>query len=777
MLNANCKPYLLAADLRSYAHGVSLLIAPDGSMYHIDHDPHALSALLSRCDGTNTVAKLTASDRSLHTILDTLEESACLSLHQPVARTAEWKRFAAGRAQMDGAIIAQTHLVLTGHTALAQLVAAYRSIHCFASVSIVDDGGLMAALDAHAPSELVLLALYCSEDAEALTRIDDLCEQRGIRWLSLRFAQDAAWLGPAIIPGQTASYRDLIDRRTMAAEDQVMLRALLAPPIAPEPDAPCTLGSPPELTWVITLLITELQRWIASAPCRLISAELHVDPLTQEQTSYPVLPHPRRDLGNDFAISAEKDIPVLLNARSGIITDLIELRHHPSIPPVFRTVQARLAQNPDWLNDPLSMSSFCDLTRARDSDAISEAAFQAGFPIGLEAVPPQVLLHAAKYYCDSNFYAAQARLADYDELTRMGEVALDPQRLALFSAAMYNTPGCPFAPFQHDTPAYWVAGHSLTRDCPAWLPAHLVYVNWQLADFVREHTPLTQSASYAGLAAGWTLEDALVGAIEDCIRRDTMMIWWFNRHPLPSIQRPPALADLWASEPAERGQHARLIYLPNQFGLPVIAGVLENSVEQLLTIGFGYGSDPLQAALQAWAEAATSQEASRDMNDPHGLTRQSIEQGLMNDAFKPWRADRAYLDDYRADFRDMTDPLVQRQFYLDPRAIERVRPWIETPATLTFADIPAQPVRSLRAYREQIEAQGFELFWFDLTPPDLAITGITVVRVIIPGLVPHFPAAFPAVGNGRVQRVPVEMQWRATPLAEDALNYIPLPGA
>jgi ribosomal protein S12 methylthiotransferase accessory factor len=774
---ADHKPFLLAADLRSYAQGISLLIAPDGAMYHIDHDPHALGAVLSRCDGTNIVAKLTANDRNLHAILEALEESACLSLQQPATRAAQWQRFTASRAQVDGALIAKTHLVLVGHEKLVRRILSCRDVHSFASVHVADAADVMATLDAHAPSEIVLLALYFSEDAEALTRIDEICEQRGIRWLSLRFAQDAAWLGPAIIPGQTANYRDLIDRRAMAADDRVMLRALLAPPLAPDSDTPRALGSPPELTWVITLLITELQRWIAGASRRLLSAELHVDPLTQAQTSYPVLPHPRRNVASDFVISAENGVQVLLNARSGIITDLLELRHHPSIPRMFRTVQARLAQNPDWLNDPLSMSSFCDLTHARDSDATSDAAFQAAFPIGLEAVPPQVLLHAAKYYCDSNFYAAQARLASYDDLTRLGEGALDPQRLALFSATMYNTPGCPFAPFQHDTPAYWVAGRSLTRDCPAWLPAQLVYVNWQLADFVREHTPLTQSASYVGLAAGWTLEDALVGAIEDCIRRDTMMIWWFNRHPLPSIQLPPTLADLWSGEPAERGQRARLIYLSNQFGLPVIAGVLENSVEQLLTIGFGYGSDPVQAALHAWAEAATSQEASRDMNDPHGLTRQSVEQGLMNDAFKPWRADRAYLEDYRADFRDMTDPLVQRQFYLDPRAIERVRPWIETPATLAFADIPTQPDRSLRAYRARLEAQGFELFWFDLTPPDLKIAGITVVRVIIPGLIPNFPAAFPAVGNGRVQQIPVEMKWRVTPLPENALNYMPLPSA
>ncbi len=776
MVDEHCRPYLIAADIYPFAAQRSLIVTPTGDIYEIDWPPDAIQALLRECDGSRTVADLAATTPEILDILAVLAEGHSIAWQQPTPAEAQWRRFAAHTTAIDASQLHRTHLLLVGHTELITRVLTLADGQPFASVTVADTDALAVQLAAYPTGEVVLLALYAYEDVAALTQIDTLCAKMGVRWLSLRLAQGCAWLGPAIIPGHTAHYRDLLDRRAMAAESPVLHNALLAPPRhLPNKDLSATLPPPSELAWIVALLFSELQRWIVGAPCRLISVELCADPLTYTQCCYPLLPSPHQSRTNPLMISASRDSGLLFNSRSGIITDLLELCHHPAIPRGFRTIQARLAQNPDWLNDPLSMSSLYD--PQHQGYSASSSGFQAAQPLLWTEIPPQALLHAAKYYCDSNFYAAQVQLASYDQLRRMGEYALDPQQLTLFSAALYATPGCPFVPFTHDTPAYWVRGHALIRDDPAWIPANLAYVNWQLADFVQEAVPMTQTPSYSGLAAGWSLEAALVSAIEDCIRRDTMMIWWLNRQPLPAIQPSAELAALWQGEPTELGQRAWLIYLPNQFGLPVIAGVLENRHEQLLTIGFGYGADPVAAALQAWAEAATSQEASRDMNDPHGLTRQSVEQGMLHTPFKPWRADRAYLDDYRSDFRDMTDPLVQRQFYLDPRAIERVRPWIDVPATLHFADIPTLPDRSLAAYRQRLAALGFELFWLDLTPPDLAVVGLKVVRVVIPGLVPNFPAAFPATGGGRVQQVPLLLGWRNTPRAEEDLNYMPLPGA
>jgi ribosomal protein S12 methylthiotransferase accessory factor len=80
-------------------------------------------------------------------------------------------------------------------------------------------------------------------------------------------------------------------------------------------------------------------------------------------------------------------------------------------------------------------------------------------------------------------------------------------------------------------------------------------------------------------------------------------------------------------------------------------------------------------------------------------------------------------------------------------------------------------------YRRIVEARGYEILYTDVTTPDVALTGISVVRVTIPGLVPNFPAAFPFLGRRRIQQASVDLGWRRTALAEDELNYAPLPHA
>lgn len=316
----------------------------------------------------------------------------------------------------------------------------------------------------------------------------------------------------------------------------------------------------------------------------------------------------------------------------------------------------------------------------------------------------------------------------------------------------------------------WVRGFSLTKNCPAWLPLSLVCVNYLSGEF--KNDPVTNYLQFSGIAAGATIEAALVSAIEELIERDATTVWWMNRHPLPSLKLPAFLEALWEGAPRQAGQRAWLIYIENEFDIPVIAGVLENTNEHYLNIGFAARPDPVSAGLKAWTEALTLQEGSRDLALADSLIRQAMEWGLTAYVdLKPWRADRRYLDDYRADFRDVSDLMCQQQIFLDPRAIEAVRPWVDTPATRPMESVPCLSDRTLATYQGRIESRGFEIFFVELTTPDVALTGLRVVRVLIPGLAPNFPAAFPTVGGGRIQQTAVRLGWRTTPLAEDELNY------
>lgn len=597
--------------------------------------------------------------------------------------------------------------------------------------------------------ERVVVVLQEYLNGDFLLKVDELCAQTNTYWTQFHLEQGLGWLGPAIIPGRTASYQDVLSRRLCAAADLALHSTLATPPF--------NLGKPDllpriELVWLLAIFFTQVTRWLAGQPCRLLSVELSANPLTLELRPYPVLPLPMRALDGPLQMSAAMDTGLLLNQRSGLVLQLEGVTHHASVPDGLHTVQAHLAQmnryDMAWHNVTTSLGS------SFESEQVSRAA-----AVG----------EAVERYCLNYPYHRNPCKATYHEIMRRGEHAVAPERLVLFSEQIYRTPGCPFVPFTRELPVYWLRGFSLTQNRPAWLPLTLVYADWPTEQFPDQ--PVTHDSHYPGVAAGETLEQAIVSGIEELIERDSMMIWWLNRQPLPAVELPPELAAIWRGRPEELGQRAWAIYLQNEFAIPVMAGVVENRVEQLLNIGFACRPDALTATRKAWAEALTLQERSRDLNQPDSLVRQEFDPASL----KPWRRDRAYLDDYRSDFRDVIHGAAQEQIFLDPRAIEQVRPWVDTPAMLTFGDLPKLPNRALSTYRERIEGAGYEIFYIDLTTSDVAQTGLRVVRVIIPGLVPDFPAAFPHTGLGRIQNRPIHLGWRSKPLTEEELNYLPMP--
>jgi ribosomal protein S12 methylthiotransferase accessory factor len=255
------------------------------------------------------------------------------------------------------------------------------------------------------------------------------------------------------------------------------------------------------------------------------------------------------------------------------------------------------------------------------------------------------------------------------------------------------------------------------------------------------------------------------------------MIWWLNAQRLPRVQLTAELEAVWAGLPTELGQRAWLIYIENQFDVPVVAGVVENVHDGLLTIGFAARPNPAEAGLKAWAEALALQETARWMRDPDGPFWRITAQLVNDKSLKRPRADHRYLDVYRNDFHDVNTLLCQLQVNLDPRAREIVRRWVDVDSVRPLDSVPILPARTAATYRERLEQCGFEVFAADLTTSDVATTDVKVVRVVVPGLVPNYPAAFLPLGRRRVQDMAVVLGWRDRPLEEGELNSFPIPHA
>ncbi|WP_158857741.1 YcaO-like family protein [Streptomyces sp. NRRL B-1347] len=731
----------------------TLAIAPRGGLFEIKAAPEDVAAVLDRCDGATPVDEIvrgTSDPAGYREVLEKLTELGGLSVEEPFAGEANWLRFEQG-ARPDPGRVGATPLILTGDAELTDVARLCPVTANFASIEVSSREGLADALAAHPAGKPVVLALRDRFDLGYLESLNDFCAEHRVLWSSFHLSEGRGWAGPTVAPGRTPDYRDLLGRRLTAAERPDVHAALTGEAVF---GAGCGPTSS-ELLWMLSYLLIDVERWVAGVTAWSLWAEIELDPVELTVARHPVLPLPDRPLDDDTPPFNER---LLLDNRTGLIASHQIFEHDSSVPDRLVTVQTNVADMRrlyTWANNVVCGGTAFRNFRAARSAAIGEAV---------------------ERYCGNCITeTVDVREASYQELERAGESALDPDRLVLYSDRLYDSPGFPFVRFTHDRTTHWVPGHSLTADRPVWVPASLVYVNWYMDQYA--NVPPTNFLYYPGLAAGHTLDAALVSGIEEVIERDATMIWWMNRQPLPKVEAPPELAALWAGRPAELGQRAWLIQLDNEFDVPVLAGVVENHIEKLFTIGFGARPDPVDAARKAWGEALTLQDGTRDFDDPEGLFRQAVAAGWTNAMVKPWRKDRAYLDDYAKDFRDVNDLLCQQQLFLDPRATEVVRPWVDTPTSRPVSALPRLPDRTLATYRDVVEKRGYEIIYVDVTTHDVAKTGFRVVRVLIPGLVPNFPAAFPFLGKRRIQDMAVTLGWRQRPLTEEELNYFPLPHA
>ena len=745
-------PFLVDIDLRPLDSEATLVITPGGNLFEVAAAIEQVESWLNLCDGRTELSEVLARCPSdFIEVLEVLAEDGCLSDKPWREADRFWLRF--------GNEVEPTRLQqVTLHIAADDLVATtldrlkpYADFTQVQRTKLEDLKQRIPTLDSQSDLLVVVLATL---DSELLLATNQLCSEHNITWVSFHLEGTSGWLGPLVIPGHTADYQDLHERRLCCADNRRMFDALVAKPQQlPRPQLPPTS----EVAWMLGAFFLEIERFLVGAPCFLLSNEREADLRSLRFNDHPFLPMPHRRLQGPLRSSLQPNPQNMINPRSGLVVQSIAVRHHESVPDSLITYQAQVANiaaRYEAANDVIvGGSSFGDEAQALASS----------------------LGETVERYCGNYIPGESLRRATYDQLKQAGEHAIDPESLALFEPQMYREEGCPMVPFTRDLPVLWVQGHSLTRDCPAWLPISLVYVNWYTA---LPKEPITNYMNFPGIAAGANLEHALVSAIEELVERDATMIWWMNRQPLPSIKLTADCEALWQGKPTQLGQRPWLIHLDNEFDIPVIAGVLENTREGFFNIGFACRPDAKEAAFKAWSEALTLQEGSRDMDDPNGLLRTSVEEwGLIEVPYKPWRKDRRYLDDYRSDFRDVSDLLQQQQVNLDPRALAAVREWVDTPAERTFEQLPKLPDRSLATYRQRIESKGFEIFYKDITTADVAHTGLAAARVIIPGLVPNTPAAFPPLGGGRLQQAAVDLGWRNRPLPTAALNYAPLPHA
>lgn len=370
-------------------------------------------------------------------------------------------------------------------------------------------------------------------------------------------------------------------------------------------------------------------------------------------------------------------------------------------------------------------------------------------------------------YC-GNLVGGDSTRSGWRALAARGVRALDPDRLALFSEVQYAAPGFPFVPFDRDLEVLWTRGRSLVDGDAVQVPASLVWVTF-FRDGPGRAEPQTHATPYAGIAAGSTPEQAIRGALLELAERDAVSLSWHRGDPLTRLASPTWLRNLAAD-----GDLSFSAFLfPSDLEIPVIGVLAEDRRKDHLALGLAARPRADEALRKAAAEACHLLLTAGILDDPESAFMRDVARGAPGIGVKPWRADRAYRADYRDDWRDVWDLLSQLQLYLDPAMRDALDARLaESPVgaseTRTIDAIPSVE-GTCDALVARFAAKGFAPVAVDVTTSDVRPTGLSVMRVVAPGLYGNAPAAYPYLGGAR-------MASKATTAGGDGCR-LPLPYA
>jgi ribosomal protein S12 methylthiotransferase accessory factor len=330
----------------------------------------------------------------------------------------------------------------------------------------------------------------------------------------------------------------------------------------------------------------------------------------------------------------------------------------------------------------------------------------------------------------------------------LGDAAVDPCRFGLFSERQHGQQGFPFRRFTADTRLAWVEGRRLPDGAAVLLPAELVYLGRATVAGAR---PISYSTS-SGLACDEHPEVATVKALLEVLERDAFMLVWTNRLSLPLISVDAGHPGLETFERA--GLRFAAVDLSVVHHLPCVLGVVR--APDGVPGALGVGAAAAQTAGQAWwkalAEAFSARAAAVKLAllDPGGDERPVV----------------SFADHIR---RYAGHGAAAAAAFLDASA-ERVPlgslPRLEGDGADEW----------LAALCRRIEKAGSRAYAVDVTAPDVEELGLSVMRVVAPGLLALdtvHSARF--LGAARLYEAAASLGLGATLAGEDDLNPEPHP--
>jgi ribosomal protein S12 methylthiotransferase accessory factor len=305
------------------------------------------------------------------------------------------------------------------------------------------------------------------------------------------------------------------------------------------------------------------------------------------------------------------------------------------------------------------------------------------------------------------YSAAQVSRAAVIEAT-MDELdgpVMSPEVLGLYSSEQYARSDFPFERFDPGRRYHWITGESLADGAPIWLPAETTLFSPRgLGDRLCQVTT-------NGLALGRDREDAAMRAVLELVERDGAMMCWLGRLPsrrlLPDLSDEAVRAVLRYLEPLGVAVSFHLAEVGTAIPTVIACSLGDGARWPGLCVGSAAHPSPKAALRAAGLEMAAT---------GRGLVR-AVDTRVAEDSTPlRWFADHAqyYMDPARA---------AAASFLLDRTEVCSIPP---------DASLPNN-VYELGAV---LAGAGVGVVIADVTPSDVALSGMRVVRAVSDGLLP-----------------------------------------
>ena len=434
----------------------------------------------------------------------------------------------------------------------------------------------------------------------------------------------------------------------------------------------------------------------------------------------------------------------LVDVRTGVVRETRAQPLPPEFPQSLEVVESLVADTSSWSPWP------------------SDPTCAGGVFWDREAAEAAALGEAAERY-SGNLVSPGLRTASYDDLRARGEAAIDPESLALYRAEQHHKDGFPFVPFTRDLAVRWVEGVDLQTRSTVLVPASLVWGTYFRSE-PGASEPWTNGVLYAGIAAGPTRAVAERSALFELLERDAVTLCWTGGEKTEEVVAPPWLATLARGPRSEFV--TRFLRFPSVAGEPVLGALVTHAPTGYVSLGTACRPAAEDAATKALAEALQLQLVARQLDDPASpLCRLALTPGC---PLKPWRRDRRYSIDYRADYRDMTDLACNLQLHLDPSVWGPLDAELGAGGRARLSDV-APGTADASTITARLADVGIAVVSVDVTTDDVRGLGLHVVRLVAPGLYSNAPAAAPFLGGTRLAAVSARN--------DDRLRLQPLPYA